>query len=223
LTIPINMSSVVTAVPSGLVQDWCIQQPWLMSLDDRQQCANSTRGTVESDFETICCDGQIVDARDGSPGGGPIDLADLVCCRVQGPQTGGILPLPTNAQTECGTGNAQGFLVTYTSASYGTSTTGDFVPTHTPYCLWMNTKSGMEAMMSVTVQAAVVTTLSSSSEGEMPTAYDGASTTIIQGGSSSTTAQSSSTTTSASSNSKVSSKKLYFLALLGLVMAIQRS
>jgi hypothetical protein len=79
------MSSIITAVPSGPIQDWCIQVPWFGLDNAPQQCANATRGTTESDFETISCDGSIVDTSKDIFSGGPIDLADLVCCRIQGP------------------------------------------------------------------------------------------------------------------------------------------
>jgi hypothetical protein len=149
--------------------------PWFV--DARQTCANSTRGTSDSDFTTICCDGDIIDTKFDlfrSSRGKSIDLADLVCCRIQGAQTGGLLPLPTNTATECASGTpvplvslaatntqiAQGYLVTYTSASFGTGTTGDFIPTETPYCLWALTKG--VSVTNVTVPAAQITSLSSS-------------------------------------------------------------
>ena len=225
------MSSIVTAVPSGPIQEWCIQTPWFGGFNvTPQQCANATRGTTESDFETICCDGSIVDIRKSlfGAGGGPFDLADLVCCRINGPQTGGLLPLPSGPATQCSAGtpvplaslaatntrNAQGYLVTYTSASFGSGTTGDFVPTQTPYCLWAYTASGV-AMTNVTVPAAQITTLSSSSlvVGTV-TIGSGRATSTTRSSSSSAAGRSSSTSTAASLGSRVVLTNLCFLAML---------
>lgn len=170
-----HMSSIITAVPSGLITDWCIKPPYLSTQSNPQQCANSTRGTLESDFETICCDGTIVNTVRDLRLGGPISLTDLICCRLLGPQAGGLLPLPTNAATECASGtptplaslaatnsgNVQGYLVTYTSASFGSGTiVGDYVPTQTPYCLWAYTAGGA-VLTNVTVAVAEIATLSS--------------------------------------------------------------
>jgi len=175
------MSSTVIAIPSGPIQDWCIMVPWFDPNATPQQCANATLGTKDSDFQTICCDGQIVDMKVDIYHNLPfadrhIDLADLVCCRLQGPQAGGFMPLYDGAATQCSTGTpvpleslaatstnvAQGYLVTYTSASFGESTVGNFVPTQTPYCLWAYTASGV-ALTNITVPAAQITTLSSTS------------------------------------------------------------
>lgn len=103
----------------------------------------------------------------GSRNSTTVDLQDLVCWSVQGPQMGGILPLRTNAYDECAegtptplaslaatnTGNAQLYVVTYTSASFGETTTGDYIPTEMPYCLWADTAHGV-AMTEITVPAA---------------------------------------------------------------------
>jgi len=239
------MSSIVTTVPSGPIQTWCIQEPWFdPDNETRQSCANATQGTTDSDFETICCDGSIVDTTKDIFSGGPIDLANLVCCQPRGPQSGGLLPLPTNAPTECSTGtpmplaslaatntdNAQDFLVTYTSASFGETTTGDFIPTETPYCLWAYTASGV-ALTNITVAAAQITTLSSisyllgtigsSSEGE---SLSQTTSTIGRASSTATTAgKSGSASTGASSRSRVALKNLYFLGLLcALAMVLPR-
>lgn len=174
------MSSIVTAIPSGVVKEWCIQGPSVFGSVDPVfgECANATRGTYPSDFQTICCDGDIVDTtkdlfRAGR--GQTVDLENLICCRIQGAQQGGLMPLYVGSLTGCTAGtpvplaslaatntkNAQNFLVTYTSASYGSTTTGDFIPTESPYCLWAYTASGM-AMTNVTVAAPEITTLSGS-------------------------------------------------------------
>ncbi|KAE9972287.1 hypothetical protein EG328_005106 [Venturia inaequalis] len=174
------MSSIVTAIPSGVVKEWCIRGPILFGPVNPVfgECANSTRGTYPSDFETICCDGSIVDTTKDlfkAGRGQTINLENLICCRIQGAQQGGLMPLYAGSVTACTAGtptplaslaatntkNAQSFLVTYTSASYGSSTTGDFIPTQSPNCLWAYTASGM-AMTNVTVAAPEITTLSGS-------------------------------------------------------------
>ncbi|KAH7029146.1 uncharacterized protein B0I36DRAFT_128824 [Microdochium trichocladiopsis] len=58
------MTSVTTAVvPSGQIQNWCIQP--LFTADGNGQpvrsgCANATLGTSPPDFQTICCSGVIL-------------------------------------------------------------------------------------------------------------------------------------------------------------------
>jgi hypothetical protein len=164
----------------------------------------------------------IVDTRKKLISGSAIDLADLVCCQQKGPQMGGLMPLPTNAPTECETGtpvplaslaatntrNAQAYLVAYTSASYGSSTIGDYIPTNTPYCLWAYTASGV-AMMNVTVAAAQIVTLSSSSYlmGTIGSGSQSSSRTMSPTGSSSTS-------TKASTGSRVALKNLWVLGIL---------
>jgi hypothetical protein len=227
------MSSIVTAVPSGTVKEWCIQQPfWGFSDPIAQECANATRGTSPSDFETICCDGQIIDTskdlyRAGR--GQTVDLENLICCRIMGPQQGGLLPFYTGPGTQCSTGNpvplaslaatntgnVQPFLVTYTSASFGISTTADYIPTSQANCLWAYTASGV-AMVNVTVPTAQITSLSSSSssDGTMGIGFSYPTT------SSTTTRRSGGQSTSTSSASTTSLKKLWCRGLLlsGLVI-----
>lgn len=171
------MSSITTAVPSGTGYDWCIKSLYA-NFDSTEiaQCANSSRGTTESDFETICCDGMIIDRTRNlwSWQSGPtyVDLANLVCCHIEGPQQGGLQPiLPDNGLT-CTTGtptplasmaatntaNAQIYPLTFTSASGVSPNIGDMLWTATPYCLWADTAHGV-AMMEVTVPAATISTL----------------------------------------------------------------
>ena len=169
------MSSLTTAIPSGpITTDWCIQAAQDF-YDKPNQCANTTLGQTPADFESICCDGAIVDnsqnlyARKQRPLS--IDLANLTCCRVYGPQTGGIGPI-NNVGTACtagtptplarlaatNTANAALYRVTYTSASFGETATGDYIPTETPTCLWAYTKTGV-TLRNVTVLAAEIMTL----------------------------------------------------------------
>ncbi|KAI0837542.1 hypothetical protein F5Y06DRAFT_68425 [Hypoxylon sp. FL0890] len=154
------MSSITTAIPTGPIETWCIG-PIQYFDGSKYQCANETQGTKESDFQTFCCDGEIINSvhdiwkpafwngKDHS-----VNLSDMICCGVSGPQAGGVLPLPS-ANTECNQGsptplaslaatntdNAVPFRVTYTSASFGDNTVGDFIPTNTPSCFWAYTES----------------------------------------------------------------------------------
>ena len=169
------MSSITTAVPHGPINtDWCIQDILFVDGNTPNGCANSTRGQKSSDFETICCVGDIVDTTQNLFAfriTNSINLANLVCCRIEGPQAGGFGPINTVA-TACtegtptplasmaatNTDNAALYRETFTSASFGGETPGDFVPTMTPTCLWVYTKTGM-ALRNVTVPAADITTL----------------------------------------------------------------
>lgn len=172
-------SSITTAVPSGLITtDWCVKE-FLDWYDNPTECANSTLGQGPSDFETICCAGDIVDTTKDLYSfhgtNNTVDLDNLVCCRVDGPQQGGILPIPTN-RMQCdqgnptplvsfaatNTANAAVWEKTYSSASLsvGSTTTlfSDYIPRQTPTCLWVYTKTGV-AMRNVTVPTADITTL----------------------------------------------------------------
>lgn len=173
------MSSITTAVPSGTGYDWCIKQLYAnFGSTEIAQCANSSRGTTESDFETICCDGMIIDQTQNlyswEPRNGPtyVDLANLVCCQIEGPQMGGLQPIAPDNGLTCTTGtptplasmaatntaNAQIYPLTFTSASGVSPNIGDMLWTGTPYCLWADTAHGV-AMMEVTVPAATISTL----------------------------------------------------------------
>jgi hypothetical protein len=173
-------SSITTAVPSGLITtDWCIQDS-LGWHDEPNVCADS--GTNPSNYGTICCAGDIIDTSgglalitNGNSKNHTLDLNTLVCCLVEGPQQGGILPLNSDP-TQCtegnptplasfaatNTDNAAIWAATYTGASESagesTTVTGDFIHRETPKCLWVYTKTGM-AMQNVTVAAADITTL----------------------------------------------------------------
>lgn len=173
------MSSIATAVPSGVIEEWCIRSLYDFS-DELNTCANSSRGTTESDFQTICCDGWIIDSAFDLYKYEPnrtdpvyVDIDDLVCCRVQGAQQGGLQPIIQGNGLTCTTGtptplasmaatnigNAQNYLATYTSASFGASDeVGDYIPTATPYCLWADTARGI-AMQSITVPEAKISAL----------------------------------------------------------------
>ncbi|KAI2630408.1 hypothetical protein GGS26DRAFT_559316 [Hypomontagnella submonticulosa] len=145
------MSSITTTIPTGPINKWCLG-PRSSGDGQRFQCANETRGTQESDFQTFCCNGKILDsARDLSTIGTnhTLHLADMICCGVSGPQAGGLDPSATQ-HTACiqgsptplaslagtNTDNAVDFVVTYTSVSWD-GTVGDFSPTEAPSCFWV--------------------------------------------------------------------------------------
>ncbi|CZT25530.1 uncharacterized protein RCC_11263 [Ramularia collo-cygni] len=239
------MSSITTAIPSGTIKEWCIYSLYDFN-DELNTCANSTRGTTPSDFATICCDGWIIDSTFDLYEYHPnrttetyISLENLLCCRVQGPQQGGILPLipNNNGQQTCTTGtptplaslvatnihNAQNYAVTYTSASFGGSSgdvVGDYIPTKTPYCLWADTAHGI-AMQSVTVDGARILTLPPATTDRWGDAITTASSEVTSFGASDASAASSSptTTTSSAAGSSIMSrvKWLEIPGIVGLV------
>ncbi|KAF3057421.1 hypothetical protein GL218_06294 [Daldinia childiae] len=170
------MSSITTAIPTGLITEWCLSAPTHFN-GSRYECAATEPGWKASNFQTFCCDGDILNtAKDiwhdiGRGKNNSIDLADMICCGLGGaPQQGGVHPLPT-AYTGCSAGaptplasiagtntdNAAPFLVTYTSASYGQGTVGDYIPTETPTCFWAYTVG--VGTTQVTLPAPDITTL----------------------------------------------------------------
>ncbi|KAF2278009.1 uncharacterized protein EI97DRAFT_441283 [Westerdykella ornata] len=184
------MSSITTAIPSGPLSngpDWCIQDMLdFWGADETpykyNECANSTRGQQKSDFQTLCCDGNIIDTSDNlfsmaprNMSQYPLDIENLVCCRKAGQLLpGGIMPIETD-YTRCeyglkptplaslaatNTENAALYLATYESAS-GDATGGwaDWTRTETPTCLWVQTAHPDIPMVDVTVPAAAITTL----------------------------------------------------------------
>lgn len=177
-------SSVTTVVPSGTIKNWCLA-PQVSFDAEPYECANKTLGQKDSDYQTICCDGDIIDLtqdwwqpyRPKSAGPLYFEMDNLRCCRLQGAQQGGIQPIDNNYR-HCSAGsptplaslaatnnkNAAPFLVTYTSASYGDHTTGDFIPAQVPTCIWMNTNTALSdgvGVKTVTVPAASISTLPS--------------------------------------------------------------
>jgi hypothetical protein len=183
----VTSSSITTAIPSGLITtDWCVQDS-LGWHDEPNVCADSDANPL--DYGTICCAGDIVDTSgglalitNGNSKNHTIDLDTLVCCLVERPQQGGILPLNTD-KTQCtegsptplasfaatNTANAAIWAATYTSASVSggesTTVTGDFIHRETPKCLWVYTKTGV-VMQNVTVAAADITTLPAPTTGK---------------------------------------------------------
>ena len=83
------MSSITTAVPSGLVStNWCVLALQNWEGWSVPTCANATLGTSDEDYETICCDGDIVNTQVDiyqwpRPKNTTFRLEDMVCCGVQ--------------------------------------------------------------------------------------------------------------------------------------------
>lgn len=186
------MSSTTTAVPSGSLANgpnWCIQNMIdIFGSDeypyDYNECANTTRGMKKSDFQTICCDGEILDISQdlwqyamsyGNMSQYDLNIENLVCCRSGGQRLpGGILPFREDG-TECdfsmvptplaslaatNTDNAQLFLVTYESGTVDeTGGPADWTVTKSPTCLWVETAYKSISMVDVTVPAAKIKTL----------------------------------------------------------------
>jgi hypothetical protein len=185
---PEIMSSITTAIPTGAVSNgpsWCIQglvdifasrePPYTYN-----ECANATTGTKKADFQTFCCDGDIIDTSQNLWGARnytsyELDLENLVCCRAGGQLLpGGLMPIDTD-YTHCSasmkpeplaslaatnTDNAALYLVTYESASQdATGGLGDWTVTEKPTCLWIETADSAVTMVDVTVPAAQITTL----------------------------------------------------------------
>ncbi|KAI8957491.1 hypothetical protein F5Y11DRAFT_339416 [Daldinia sp. FL1419] len=152
------MSSITTAIPTGLITEWCLGAVTRFD-GSRLECAAGKPERKKSDFQTFCCNGDILNVekdiwRDVGRGkNNSMAIADMICCGKGGAQEGGIHPLPT-AYTACSEGaptplasvagtntdNAAPFRVTYTSASFGAGTeVGDYIPTETPTCFWAYT------------------------------------------------------------------------------------
>ncbi|KAI6088185.1 hypothetical protein F4821DRAFT_234814 [Hypoxylon rubiginosum] len=170
------MSSITTSIPISPISSWCLTVAWFYD-GTRHECANETLGFKKSDFQTFCCNGDILDTKKDvwKPstwhGDSAVNLADMVCCGLDGAQAGGIHPLPT-AYTTCSAGsptplaslagtntdNAAAYLVTYTSASYGDNgAVGNFIPTETPTCFWAYKASA--EMEEITLPAPDIKTL----------------------------------------------------------------
>ncbi|KAL6703447.1 hypothetical protein ACN47E_009621 [Coniothyrium glycines] len=192
------MSSITTAIPSGPANTpglgpnytgnkWCIQGLVDIFESDTppytyNECANSTLSEQKSDFQTLCCDGTIIDTTYNLWGRRNIsdyqlDMANLVCCRAGGQRIrGGLSPIDTDA-THCSassvsaplaslaatnTANAALYTVIYESASEDAhGEVGDWMRTETPTCLWVQTAGAQTnvPLVTVTVPAAQITTL----------------------------------------------------------------
>ncbi|EPS42420.1 hypothetical protein H072_3638 [Dactylellina haptotyla CBS 200.50] len=182
-------SSVTTAVPSGPILNWCIANQVQYGASDFYKCANETIGQKPADFQSICCDGDIIDIkvdfwqpnRPKSAGPLYLNIDDMVCCRY-GKEEGGLhainptrtictagTPTPLASLAATNVNNAQAYLVTYESASQDGTSLGDWTLMTTPQCMWMNTNTkdtqGV-GVKTVVVPAADITTLSPAATSE---------------------------------------------------------
>ncbi|KAK6542301.1 hypothetical protein TWF694_006261 [Orbilia ellipsospora] len=170
-------SSITTVVPSGTIINWCVADQIQYGDTDPYQCANKTIHQSPSDFESICCDGTIINtsydlwrpSRENK-----LNIDDLVCCRYHYEEGGLHAINPTKTICTAGTptplaslaatnvDNARAYLVTYASASQDGTSLGDWTLLTTPQCLWMNTNtkdSQGVPVKTVVVPAADITTL----------------------------------------------------------------
>jgi hypothetical protein len=237
------MSSIVTAVPFGLI-NWCLMPRWFPDLSippmtGTPHCDYESRGTVESDFGTICCEGSIVNARFDMFLRGPnvdIDLADLVCCREQGTQafdqprstvvgprtqcmSGTPIPLLSLAATN--TQNAQNYSITYTSVTVEGHAMQNIVASVAPYCVWFNTARA-SAMKNITVSGAQVTTTNNASSATCTAGITSAvapcsrTASATQGGASTGETQIPTESATASSGSTATWRNLYLLGVFSI-------
>jgi hypothetical protein len=226
------MSSVTTAVPSGIIAngpDWCIQALVDTFKSDvppytYNECANSTRGTQKSSFETFCCDGRIIDQENNLWSARnftayELDLENLVCCRAGGQLLpGGIMPIDSD-YTHCSasevstplaslaatnTDNAALYLATYESASQDGTSLGDWTVTETPTCLWVETANGAVSLTEITVPAAEITTLPPPTTDRFGMTIGTKSMTFASGDDSETSSERNPTPTGAPSNTRAS-------------------
>ncbi|KAJ3495879.1 hypothetical protein NLG97_g3068 [Lecanicillium saksenae] len=166
------MAMVTTKVPTGFLARWCLADSWDFT-SERYECARENQ--TQSDYWTVCCDGDIVNVKTNIWRIPNMTMEDLVCCRHIGSLEGGIHPLPTGPPWTCDLGavgtplaslaatntdNAGAFVATYASANYEFGPTPtDLLLTETPQCLWVYTKESA-TMTEVTVDAASIVRLS---------------------------------------------------------------
>ncbi|KAK7192434.1 hypothetical protein DPSP01_009742 [Paraphaeosphaeria sporulosa] len=193
--------SISTEVPSGSIppndrclgplydlDHWTDPNPPIFSCANAWNAENATRGLKDSDFQTFCCDGEILGSLNWTREN--FELQDLECCRYGAELSTGPLPdspddggdggtfcaerygfsrTPLASLAATGTAEAQPFPVTYNKMGasrlssdaymvWSGSTLSERVVTETPYCLWVDTVHGVQ-MTSVEVPKADVTTL----------------------------------------------------------------
>ncbi|KAM7189329.1 hypothetical protein V8F33_010108 [Rhypophila sp. PSN 637] len=180
------MSLTTTTIPEGIISggpEWCLKgllafdSPWPNDAGPYiyNECANSTRNTSPSDFQTICCDGDIIDPDTSLyrvvPF--PLNVTNLICCRkggqllpggISAPQTNdkrcypSEIPTPLASLAATNTKNAQIYIMSYESALAGTA---DWTRRHEPTCLWVQTTHPdvTGRIVEVEVPVASITTL----------------------------------------------------------------
>ncbi|KAI1139089.1 hypothetical protein F5Y05DRAFT_380811 [Hypoxylon sp. FL0543] len=117
------MSSVTTTIPTSPISEWCLvpasPRRQLFTPDCPEPYRNNT--TVKPEFfQSICCDGVIVDTSldlynsspslpysipDAGNNTHPVNLSDLVCCGIAGLQSEALNPTPSpKFRTVCAPG-----------------------------------------------------------------------------------------------------------------------
>ncbi|KAI0384171.1 hypothetical protein F5Y04DRAFT_249171 [Hypomontagnella monticulosa] len=145
------MSSITTAIPTGPIDKWCLG-PRTFGDGQHLECANATKGTQQSDFQTFCCNGEIINSAgelETLRKNHTLHLANMVCCGVNSPldnipsslaqqHTSCVqgTPTPLVSLAATNTDNAVNFAVTYTNLVWGGQTVGYFTPTEAPSCFW---------------------------------------------------------------------------------------
>lgn len=186
------MASVTTVIPTGILSNWCLSNPWgWQGPNDRYRCGSrsgAVHDPIDANYWNVCCDGDIMYTKADIWKLPNITMEDLVCCRYKGSLKGGIRPLPTGPPWTCDIGqptplaslaatntdNAREYLATYASSNDTGTTLTDMLWTETPWCLWVDTKtSGGAPMATVTVPAASFITLSETSSWIEPQTADG--------------------------------------------------
>jgi hypothetical protein len=182
--------ALTTLLPTGIISGgptWCIQDlyAWNHGRDAPPYELNTCGNTTQSDFLSICCDGNIIDTttdmyqyvlKHKTLLTYPLDLTNLVCCREANVrQMGGIGPFPNPTRCDAvlkptplaslaatNTANAAPYLATFESGRWDDkiSQNVDWVRTETPECLWVQTKGeGVTVSLGeVTVPKAEITT-----------------------------------------------------------------
>ncbi|KAH9900162.1 hypothetical protein F4778DRAFT_782277 [Xylariomycetidae sp. FL2044] len=170
-----SSSLVTTSIPSGPIarENWCLYP--IFQGDEGAACARDHEGAVESDYQSLCCRGGIVDAKvdfgnltdeDAAAG---IRIDDLVCCGIYAPlpyepelwtvpaRTRCVDGAPTPLASFAATGIADlpgpgPFPVTYTGVTDSPATASVVVGDYPPYCFFVNTRAHTDAT-AVTVPA----------------------------------------------------------------------
>lgn len=159
------MSSITTVFPSGAVQPWCLAPIFGFSLAPISICAAAN---VSAEFQTVCCDGDIIDTTGQAFQPGPqrpLDVDNLVCCVLSGtldwrndPVTIGSTtcasgsPTPIASLAATNTQNATPYEIDYTNVPTSLLSSTEITVSATPNCLWLYTASGV-VMTTVTVPA----------------------------------------------------------------------
>jgi hypothetical protein len=165
------MSSITTVFPSGTVQHWCLS-PIFGPFFDIEFLSKCTAANVSAGFQTVCCNGDIIDltgqAFHGRGSLSPLDVGNMRCCGLPGtygwrndPNPAGNalrqfttcssgFPTPIFILAATNTRNVAPYEITYTNLPTKLFSVSDMTVTGTPNCLWLYTASDV-IMATVTV------------------------------------------------------------------------